>query len=203
MLETTLIATAADAVPVAFGFHPYLGLPGAPRDAWRLRLPAMRRASHGRARHSDRGEGGPLAGKDAVLGDRELRRWLRALRRTRGDCRIERCGLANHRGAAAGYRYAQVYAPRHGELIALEPMTAPTNALSPGAGCTSSRPGDRFRAAFRVVVATASELRCDSPRTRAHPLRRNVAPLRGGRADTCARLIPVKPCAAMPSTVQN
>ena len=35
-------ACGADAVPLAFGFHPYLSLPGAPRERWLVELPAMR-----------------------------------------------------------------------------------------------------------------------------------------------------------------
>ena len=40
---TTLEATGDVEVPVAFGFHPYLALPGVPRAAWEVELPAMRR----------------------------------------------------------------------------------------------------------------------------------------------------------------
>src|SRR5437899_1980667 len=42
-LETVLVAGEDGQVPVSFGFHPYLGLPGLARSRWRLRLPAMRR----------------------------------------------------------------------------------------------------------------------------------------------------------------
>ena len=42
-LNTTLIAGSAGPVPVSFGFHPYFGLPGIPRDEWRVHFPAMRR----------------------------------------------------------------------------------------------------------------------------------------------------------------
>src|SRR5215471_20723440 len=42
MLETTLVAST-DPVPVSFGFHPYLGIPGLPRADWCLELPAMKR----------------------------------------------------------------------------------------------------------------------------------------------------------------
>src|SRR3954447_27084101 len=41
-IATTLTATGHIAVPVAFGFHPYLRLPGADRSTWRLDLPARR-----------------------------------------------------------------------------------------------------------------------------------------------------------------
>jgi aldose 1-epimerase len=41
-VETTLVAGSSCPVPVSFGFHPYLRLPGLPRAEWQLHLPAMR-----------------------------------------------------------------------------------------------------------------------------------------------------------------
>jgi galactose mutarotase-like enzyme len=51
-----------------------------------------------------------------------------------------------------GYEYAQVYAPAGHDLIAYEPMTAPTNALASGDGLQLVRPGDSYTAAFRISV---------------------------------------------------
>jgi aldose 1-epimerase len=51
-----------------------------------------------------------------------------------------------------GYRYAQVFAPKGAECVALEPMTASANALVSGNGLRLVEPGGRFRAAFRVRV---------------------------------------------------
>jgi aldose 1-epimerase len=52
----------------------------------------------------------------------------------------------------AGYPYAQVFAPSEQEFVAIEPMTAPTNALTTGRGLRVVAPGERFEAAFRVRV---------------------------------------------------
>jgi len=52
----------------------------------------------------------------------------------------------------AGYRYAQLFAPKGEDLIALEPMTAPTGALSHGRGLEVVPPGGCFRAIFRIRV---------------------------------------------------
>jgi galactose mutarotase-like enzyme len=41
-VATTLRATGSVAVPVSFGFHPYLRLPGVRREPWRVALPAAR-----------------------------------------------------------------------------------------------------------------------------------------------------------------
>src|SRR4051794_23742519 len=43
VIETTVVATGSDRVPLAFGFHPYLAPPGASRERWEVELPAMAR----------------------------------------------------------------------------------------------------------------------------------------------------------------
>jgi galactose mutarotase-like enzyme len=52
----------------------------------------------------------------------------------------------------AGYRYAQIFAPKEQEFVAIEPMTAPTSALTSGRGLRVVAPRERFEAAFRVRV---------------------------------------------------
>jgi galactose mutarotase-like enzyme len=54
-----------------------------------------------------------------------------------------------------GYRYAQVFAPKDKDYIALEPMTAPANALTGGRGLRFVPPGERFRAVFRIHIDRA------------------------------------------------
>ena len=56
-----------------------------------------------------------------------------------------------------GYRYAQVFAPKDKDYVALEPMTAPTSALTSGRGLRFVRPSERFRAAFRIRIEPTSE----------------------------------------------
>ena len=51
-----------------------------------------------------------------------------------------------------GYRYAQVFAPKDTDYVALEPMTAPTSALTSGRGLRLVAPGGQFRAVFRICV---------------------------------------------------
>jgi aldose 1-epimerase len=55
----------------------------------------------------------------------------------------------------AGYRYAQVFAPKDKDYIALEPMTAPASALTSGHGLRFLPPGERFQAAFRIRLDLA------------------------------------------------
>ena len=52
----------------------------------------------------------------------------------------------------AGYRYAQVFAPKDKDYIALEPMTAPTSALTSDRGLQFVAPGGRFRGAFQIRI---------------------------------------------------
>jgi aldose 1-epimerase len=154
LLATTLIASARDTVPVSLGFHPYLGIPGSPRSAWRLRLPAMSRLAAD-ARGIPVGSEEPFAARDVLLGDSEFDEGF-AVADERALLSISGAGWEIAVEFLAGYRYAQVYAPRNGGFIALEPMTAPTNALSTGRGLRLVAPGGRFRAAFRIVVAAPS-----------------------------------------------
>jgi aldose 1-epimerase len=51
-----------------------------------------------------------------------------------------------------GYPYVQVYAPKDKDYIALEPMTAPTGALTSGRGLRLVQPGEQFQAVFRIRV---------------------------------------------------
>ena len=50
--------------------------------------------------------------------------------------------------------WTQVYAPADRDVVALEPMTAPTDALASGRGLTIAAAGERFRVSFRIRVAS-------------------------------------------------
>jgi galactose mutarotase-like enzyme len=52
----------------------------------------------------------------------------------------------------AGYLYAQVYAPKDKDYIAVEPMTAPTSAHTSGRGLRLVKPGGQFRAVLRIRI---------------------------------------------------
>ena len=53
-LDTTVIPTGSRPVPVAFGWHPYLRLPGTPRRQWQLRLPPRTHLALDQPRPPDR-----------------------------------------------------------------------------------------------------------------------------------------------------
>ena len=52
-----------------------------------------------------------------------------------------------------GFPFAQLYAPPGEDLLAWEPMTAPTNALVSGEDLTVIGTGESYSAAFSVSVA--------------------------------------------------
>jgi aldose 1-epimerase len=153
--ETTLVAGSDGPVPVSFGFHPYFGIPGLPRARWRLTLPAMRRLpSDGRGIPTGREE--PFGALDAQLGETDF---------DDGFVVLEERPVFSLAGAGrriaveflTGYRYAQIFAPKDKDYVAIEPMTAATNALASGRGLKLIEPGEWFRAAFRVTVNSTSE----------------------------------------------
>jgi aldose 1-epimerase len=149
-IETTVISGSDVAVPVSFGFHPYFGLPGLPRLRWRLRLPAMRRFLLDR-RMIPTGKDEPFSGFDAELGVYDFDDGF-SLSAGSHSFSIEGGGRRIAVEFMEGYNYAQVYAPKGYDYIALEPMTAPTNALVTGRGLRLAKPGGRFRAVFRIRI---------------------------------------------------
>lgn len=155
-LETTLIAGQDGPVPASFGFHPYLGLPGLARAKWRLELPPMRRLVLD-SRNIPTGAEAAFPGFDASLGERHFDDGF-ALLEERATFALAGAGRRVAVELLHGYRYAQVFAPQGQNCVALEPMTAPTNALTSGRGLRLVAPGEALRAAFRIRIdATGSE----------------------------------------------
>jgi len=148
-IDTTLIPTGRRRVPIAFGWHPYLRLPGAPRSRWHLRLPPR-----GHCALDDRGipTGATVreAAEAAPIGRRTFddlyelgQRRVLAFESDQGAAIELRCG--------DGYPCAQVWVPSGQAFGALEPMAAPTNALVDG-GALLVDPGDAFTATFTLSL---------------------------------------------------
>ena len=148
-LETTLLASADGPVPVSFGFHPYFGVPELPRAQWRLELPAMRRLVLD-ARGIPTGEEEAFEGFDGQLGESNFDDCFALFKST--SLSLAGAGRRITVEFLEGYRYAQVFAPRGKDYVALEPMTAPTSALTSGRGLHLVEPGGEFRSAFRIRV---------------------------------------------------
>ncbi len=152
-IAVTVHACGQDTVPVAFGFHPYLSLPGTPRERWRVELPAMRTLvldDH----QIPTAPGKELPSQAFELAEREFDDGFDAVPAhahfavEAGDRRLELELLD-------GYSCAQVYAPRPGEFICFEPMTAPANALRSGDHLRLLAQGESCRARFAVSCVAA------------------------------------------------
>jgi len=149
-VETTLRADESSAVPVSFGFHPYFRVPGLPRAEWQIHLPAMSRLMLDE-RSIPTGEEAPVPAFDTKLGDRAFDDGF-ALLDPHALFSIAGNGRRITVEFVEGYPDAQVFAPRDKNYIAIEPMTAPANALVSGCGLRLVEPGGLFRATFRVNV---------------------------------------------------
>jgi aldose 1-epimerase len=149
-VETALTPTSDIGVPVSFGFHPYIGLPDAPREEWRVHLPPMRHLALD-ARKIPTGAAEPFGGLDDALGDRAFDDGF-ALLGGQATLSVAAGGRRISVDLLEGYPYTQVYAPLGHDYLAFEPMTAPANALISGTDLRIVKPGDTFRAKFRFRV---------------------------------------------------
>ncbi|HEV2921060.1 MAG TPA: aldose 1-epimerase [Actinomycetota bacterium] len=153
-VTTTLEATGDRPVPVAFGWHPYLRLPGAPRAAWRLLLP-FRTHLELDDRGLPTGKAADEPAEAAPVGERTFDD-LYVLDADPAEPRLglEAAGRRLVVGYGDGYDHAQVFAPPGAEFVCLEPMTAPTAALATEATPLVA-PGDSFSARFTIGVEEA------------------------------------------------
>jgi aldose 1-epimerase len=148
-VTTTLTPTSDRPVPVAFGFHPYLALPDVAREDLVLRHGPMRRLLVD-DRGIPTGEQEPVGARDAPLGEATYDDGFAAL----GDA--PSVALAGGRRTLTvrlleGYTHLQLFAPPGTATVAIEPMTAPADALRSGDGLRlASTP---FRAAFAIDIS--------------------------------------------------
>jgi aldose 1-epimerase len=149
-IALTVEPTGDVAVPIAFGFHPYLRLPRLPRSEWNLEAPVERLLVLDE-RGVPTGEREPAQIGAGPLGERTFDDAFEAppgaapFVVSGGGRRIELSFLS-------GYPDVQIYAPTGDALIAIEPMTAPTDALARGDEVPMAEPGDPFTARFSIAV---------------------------------------------------
>jgi aldose 1-epimerase len=148
-VETTVVASGGEPVPVSFGFHPYLALAGEPRAAWRLNLPKLQRYALD-ARGIPNGNRTPFAGLEGPL--QESLDDLFALQEEPATLCLTGRKRRLSVELTSGYSWAQVFAPKDKPFVALEPMTAATAAFSQGAGVRTVEAGGQFRATFAIRV---------------------------------------------------
>jgi aldose 1-epimerase len=150
-IRVTVEACGGDVVPVAFGFHPYLSLPGAPRQSWLVEMPAMRHLRLD-ADQIPIGADQAQSAQSFRLDRREFDDGFDSVAQPAGFS-VAGAGRRIELELLEGYPCAQVYAPLTGQFICFEPMTAPANALRSGRGLRLLQPGERHRASFSVSVS--------------------------------------------------
>ncbi len=153
-VTTTVKASGDVGVPISFGYHPYLRLPGVERAEWEVEIPVSERLELD-DRMLPTGSREPVDVEGGFLGSRVFDDGFLAPPDSApfvlagGGTRIEL-------SLGGGYPYAQVYAPDDDDVIAYEPMTAPANALiTGGSELPMLEPGDDYRATFSIAVADA------------------------------------------------
>jgi len=150
-IATTLATTGDTPVPVSFGFHPYLQLPGIPREEWEIEAPVAERLAL-----DERGiPTGERTGADVGSGPLGERTFDDAYLAPSGPFVLAGGGRRISLAFEQGYGYSQLYAPPDDEVIAFEPMAAPTDALISGDGLQMLDPGDRYEAIFSIEVDSA------------------------------------------------
>jgi aldose 1-epimerase len=146
-LRTSVTPSGEKAVPLCFGFHPYLRLPDAPRDQWIIDTPPLRHLKLDE-RGLPTGETTLQPATTEALGDKAFDDGYDEVAEgavfavSGGGRRIE-----VH--FEQGYPAAQVFAPPGEDVVCFEPMTAATDALRRG-GYRTAKPGDWGIAQFSI-----------------------------------------------------
>ena len=150
VIRTTLTAGPESAVPMSFGYHPYLQLSEVPRADWHVELPVTQRLVLDDSMIPT-GEVEQVEPYSGPLGDRTYDDGYAG---TGDGTRFVLAGGGRRITVEfnAGYRFAQVYAPESEDVICFEPMTAPTNALVSGRDLPLVPPGETRSATFTIAV---------------------------------------------------
>jgi galactose mutarotase-like enzyme len=150
-IATTVIATGDVPVPLAYGFHPYLTLPGIPRTEWTVELPALRHlALDGRGIPTGDAHAEPA---DAfLLGERV---YDDAYDRVEPGARFALQGGGRRIVVAfeQGFPAAQVYAPGSEQVVCFEPMAAAVDALVSGRDLRLVQPGAADTSVFSIAIS--------------------------------------------------
>jgi galactose mutarotase-like enzyme len=149
-VETTVTPTTAAPVPLCFGFHPYLTIPDVPRSEWKLETPAIRHLPVD-------AWGIPTGATEAwpataeLLGERTFDDGFDEVP-PGGVFALSGGGRRIEVAFVEGYPAAQIFAPDNDDIVGIEPMAAPTNALRRG-GYPVAVPGRPATATFTIRVS--------------------------------------------------
>lgn len=155
-VRATLINLGIEPLPVAFGFHPYIQMLGAPRRDWVVSFPVRHRLVLDE-RQIPTGAIEPVPPVVGRVGDRT---WDDAFERVHRDSCFElsAAGRTVKVDYADGFSVAQIFAPPGQDYLCVEPMTAPPDALrGPDDEIGWVPAGERRSATFEIAC------RMDSP----------------------------------------
>ena len=148
-VETTVTAGEGGAVPLSFGFHPYLAPPGAAREDWWVELPA-RTALELDPLSLPTGAARELDAEAFALGGRTFDDLFAVA--PGSSFSVAGGGRRLTVELVSSYRYAQIFAPPDQPVICFEPMMAPVDALRSHDGLRSVPPGESASATFTLRV---------------------------------------------------
>ncbi|MBX9640580.1 MAG: aldose 1-epimerase [Mycobacteriaceae bacterium] len=148
-VRTTVTPTGDRSVPMCFGYHPYLQLPGTDRADWVIETPGLR--------HLDLDDRGLPTGGAATQPARSQRLGADTYDDAYDEVRegavfaVSAGGRRIEVRFERGYSAAQIFAPPGEDVICFEPMAAATDALRRG-GYRSAVPGGPATAVFSIKV---------------------------------------------------
>lgn len=146
-VRTTVTATGGTAVPLCFGFHPYLQVPDATRREWIIETPPLRHLSLDE-RGLPTGAVSEQPARKEPLGDNTFDDAYDQV----ADGAVFAVSGGGRRLEVhfeRGYSATQIFAPPGEDVVCFEPMTAPTDALSRG-NYPAARPGEPAVAVFSI-----------------------------------------------------
>lgn len=149
-IATSVRATGDAPVPISFGYHPYFRLPDVERSAWRVEIPVSERV----VLDSEQLPTGEKAPTDVPAGPLGPRTFDDEFVAPSEPFALEGGGRRIEVSFDHGYPYSQVYAPDDDDVIAFEPMTAPTNALVSGQDLKLLEPHESYEASFSIGVSS-------------------------------------------------
>ncbi|ETW22308.1 aldose 1-epimerase [Mycobacterium gastri] len=148
-VRTTVTATGDRAVPLCFGFHPYLRLPGVARGDWVIETPPLRYLYLDELRLPT-GETADRPAMSQQLRDEAFDDCYDQV----GDGSVFAVSGGGRRLEVHfeyGFPAAQIFAPLGEDVVCFEPMAAPTDALRRG-GYRLVRRGEPAVAQFSIRV---------------------------------------------------
>jgi len=150
-VTTSLTPTSSRAVPVTFGWHPYVAFLDVPRREWEVVVPFLRHAELD-ARTIPTGVVLDLPIESGALGTRVL-----------DDLYVDLSDgiVASVRGGSrsvstryvSGYPVGVIWAPASLDVVCIEPMTAPTDPFSGRWPLRMAAPGESVAAVFEMTAA--------------------------------------------------